>query len=55
MADSSNVKNLENLRKCRDFAIGWDVNYQPSLAALDIAAMSALITAAERTPRVAVR
>ncbi len=47
MADSSHVKNLENLKKERDFALGWGANYQPSHPDLDPAAMTALILSAE--------
>ncbi len=47
MAESGHVINVNNLKKARDFAVGWAGSYQPTNPHLDIAAMSALAVAAE--------
>jgi hypothetical protein len=47
MAETGHAKNLENLKKLRDFAASWGVSYTPSNPLLLITALNALVTAAE--------
>lgn len=47
MAETGHAKNLENLKKLRDFAVGWGAVYTPSNPLLLINALNALIAAAE--------
>jgi hypothetical protein len=47
MAESGHIKNVENLRRARDFGSGWGGSYQPSNAMLDIGAMTALLAGAD--------
>ena len=47
MGETGHIKNLENLGIAIDFATSWGVKYAPSNPMLDIAAMSAKLSAGE--------
>jgi hypothetical protein len=47
MAETGHVKNVENLKKARDFAVSWGSKYAPSNPNLSINNINTLITDAE--------
>jgi hypothetical protein len=47
MSEQGHAKNLENLRKARDFATSWGAKYAPPNPLLQVTNFNAVITAAE--------
>lgn len=47
MSETGHVKNLENLKKARDFAVGWGAKYNPSNPLIKLTNINAVISAAE--------
>jgi hypothetical protein len=47
MSEQGHVKNLENLKRARDFAVSWGVKYKPSNPLAEVANLVAVINAAE--------
>ena len=47
MAEQGHAKNLENLKKARDFATSWGTSYAPTNPVLALANMNSVITAGE--------
>lgn len=47
MSEQGHAKNLENLKKERDFAVSWGGSYKPSNPVLLLTNINAVITAAE--------
>lgn len=47
MAEQGHAKNLENLKKARDFATSWGASYAPTNPVLALANMNSVITAGE--------
>jgi hypothetical protein len=47
MAETGHAKNIENLKKARDFAAGWGSKYMPTNPILAVAGMTALIDNAD--------
>jgi hypothetical protein len=47
MAEKGHAKNLENLKKERDYAVSWGAKYAPSNPVLLLTNLNAVITAAE--------
>jgi len=47
MSEKGHAKNLENLKKARDYAVSWGTGYNPTNPILDLANINAVIASAE--------
>ncbi len=47
MSETGHAKNLENLKRARDFAVSWGTKYKPTNPILDLTNINAKIAVAE--------